>query len=106
MIFSSHILSEVQALCDRVVIINKGKMVLNERASDLHLSGSQTKTLIVEFDQPILVTDLEGITGVIDVKSLDSGRYQLRVEADKDIRPLVFRFASEKDKTLVELREQ
>ena len=106
LIFSSHILSEVQALCDRVIIIDKGKMVLNKMSSDLHLSIAQSKTLIVEFDQEIPLAELEAITGVIEVKSLEEGKYQLRVEADKDIRPVVFRFASEKGKTLVELREQ
>lgn len=105
-IFSSHILSEVQALCDRVIIINKGKMVLNERASDLHLSITQSKTLVVEFEQSIPLAELEAIPGVMEVKALETGKYQLRVDADKDIRPMVFRFASEKGKTLVELREK
>ncbi len=106
LIFSSHILSEVQTLSDRVLIISRGKQVLNELTSQVQPGLARTKNLIVEFNQPVQLAELGAITGVLEVKALEPRKYQLKVETGEDIRPLVFKFASEKQKTLVELREQ
>jgi ABC-2 type transport system ATP-binding protein len=62
-IFSTHIMQEVTAICDRVVIINRGKLVADSDVASLQAGGRNEKTTLVEFEQPIPVEALEQVTG-------------------------------------------
>ncbi len=104
-IFSTHIMQEVQALCDRVVIIDQGKIVADDQVSNLRKEKSGKQVIIVEFEsQPdaSLFKNLEGIHQV-DVEGLT-----LRILADpeKDIRASIFKIASSKNLPLVGLKKE
>ncbi len=101
-IFSTHILQEVEALCDRVIVINKGKIVANDTLGNL-MKGRNT--LMVEFGHPVAEEELRSIPGVSGAIKLDDTRYQLSSEASTDIRSAVTRFAYEKNLSLVGLRQ-
>jgi ABC-2 type transport system ATP-binding protein len=93
-LLSTHIMQEVEAVCDRVIIVNKGEIVANDITSVLQNSQSQNKQLItVEFDKVIDVASLKKITGVFDVKNIKANVWQIEAHTDKDIRPDIFQYA-------------
>lgn len=103
-LFSTHILQEVVALCDRVVVINRGRIVADDRLDRL-LQGSGNH-LIVEFAVDVSEEALLEIEGVEKVSRLERYRFRLKTRDDGDIRQRVVRFAFEKDLSLVELKQE
>lgn len=104
-IFSTHILQEVQALCDRVIVINKGKLVADDNLKDLLAAGGR-QTIVVEFESPVAMDDLRQISGISAVELLEGNRFRLMPEGGTDPRPEIFRFASERNLSLVGLRQE
>ena len=105
-IFSSHIMQEVQALCDRVIIINKGKLVANDSIEDLRKKVAGETIITVEFQGKVQVDLLRKIKNIKDVKAIGSGRYQLTGSTEGDARPDIFRFAVENSLVLTELHSE
>lgn len=95
-IFSTHIMQEVQALCDRVVIINQGELVADDYVKNLQGSGKITE---VEFSEEVELAVLEGVEGVDSVTLLASGKYS--IAAEEDIREKIFSVSKEKGWNLV-----
>lgn len=88
-IFSSHILSEVSAVCDRVVIINKGDIKAIDTIENLENSLSDSVFLIAKvagFRDSIIasVRSVEGVTNISDIKETDTNVYQLRIAMEGD----------------------
>ena len=88
-IFSSHILAEVSAVCERVVIINKGEILAEDTIA--HLEESMTASTLLnmtlngERDQIIrLLKDVEGVKDVRDVKEIAAGRWSLAAELENE----------------------
>jgi ABC-2 type transport system ATP-binding protein len=100
LMFSTHIMQEVEAVCDRVVIIDKGQMVANGKAGELgrHSSGYIIR---VEFDKDISKNTLSQIQGIKKISHLSSNNWELFTEGDIDIRPDIFRFAVEHSLTVL-----
>jgi ABC-2 type transport system ATP-binding protein len=111
-IFSTHILQEVEALCDRVLIIDKGKIVFDGSKEDLSQSASGRELIHVELRADGDVRDdLQNLDQVEAVHVLggDGGAcMRLRIEAAKgsDVREDIFRVAVERGWTLLELRRE
>lgn len=105
-IFSTHIMQEVQALCDRVIIINKGEMVANDTIETLQQKVTGETVVTVEFAQKILQKELNKIEQLKSIKSLGNGRWQLISENNKDIRAKIFNFAVANDLTLLEMKKE
>ena len=105
-IFSTHIMQEVQALCDRVMIINKGIIVADDTIDTLQNRMRGESLVTVEFLQNIDNQRLTKILNVKSVKVLGNNRYQLSSDMNKDIRPDVFRFAVDNQLTLMEMRKE
>ena len=106
LIFSSHIMQEVQALCDRVVIINKGRLVANDTIDNLQKQVSIESKIDVAFNKAVPIQKLEAIKTVLSVEKKGGNKYLIRAEADIDIRPDLFRFAVANDYILLELSKQ
>ncbi len=105
-IFSTHIMQEVQALCDRVMIINKGEIVANDTI-DMLQNRIKGETLVtVEFAQNIDNQRLFKISNVKNVKILGDNKYQLASDMSKDIRAEVFKFAVDNNLTLLEMHKE
>jgi ABC-2 type transport system ATP-binding protein len=104
-IFSTHIMQEVQALCSRVLIINDGNLVADDVPDKLQNIRKETVVISVEFKEPIDAELFMDIDGVRSVKN--RGNFIL-IEADKevDVRPLIFKFATEKGFTLVGMNQE
>ncbi|MFL5728550.1 MAG: gliding motility-associated ABC transporter ATP-binding subunit GldA [Cytophagaceae bacterium] len=103
-IFSTHIMQEVQALCERVIIINKGKIVANGSVGELKNITSSSRTILVEFDKSIDTNLISAIDGVTEIKEIAQGKYEIRSREDKDIRSEIFKVASENKLNLLGLK--
>lgn len=105
-IFSTHIMQEVQQLCDHVIIINKGKIVANQTIEDLKLGNQTTLIINVEFEKDINTTQIETLEGVLSIAHTGKGKYQLKATRDKDIRSIIFKLAAENQWPLIELKQE
>jgi ABC-2 type transport system ATP-binding protein len=90
---STHIMQEVEAICDRVIIIDRGRIVADDTASTLRGAVQQREVLEVELDRPVDRKALQGIAGVERAEALDGGRWRLVCRPGQDPRAAVFQFA-------------
>lgn len=88
---STHIMQEVEAICDRVIIINKGKIVADKRLKDLREEKEQV--IFVEFDYRIEEIALKNIPSLVSAKNTGGFTYELVFDTRKDMRPEIFDFA-------------
>jgi ABC-2 type transport system ATP-binding protein len=105
-ILSTHIMQEVQALCRRVVIINQGQLEANDPIEQLQARLRGDTIITVGFQEKTSAADLKKIEGVNKVEALADGRWHLFTAARQDIRPRVFRFAVDRQLTLLELHQE
>lgn len=96
-IFSSHVLSEISATCDRIIVISKGKIVADAKTDELStaVAGEQRLSLVVEGNSADVLSSIKKIPAVVRVvKERDmansSAKYIVRYENGKDIRKEVF----------------
>lgn len=106
LIFSTHIMQEVEAICNRVLIINNGKIVADDRIEQLPNLIKGEAMVSISFLEEINVALLKKITGVNSVKKLNPQVWQLFSDASVDIRPEVFRFAVDQGLTLIEMHKE
>ena len=90
-LLSTHIMQEVEALCDRVVIINKGVVVANDNIENL--TKESENVLVVEFDGEVTMEMLRSIVGLKQAKSIKGSQWILESKADLDIRQDLMRWA-------------
>lgn len=104
-IFSSHVLSEVSAICDRVVMINNGKIVADAKTDKLAsvVSGSGELTLEAEGSLSTIRDALSPITGVKKVEKTGAGKYMVYYDPDIDIRKAVFKAMAKADCPILEM---
>ena len=105
-IFSTHIMQEVEAICDRVVIIDRGKLVANDTIDKLHRGVQPESVVLVEFGAAVEAALLRGIKGVSKAEHIGGNRWRLSSAARLDIRPEVFRFAADKSLVLLEIQRE
>jgi ABC-2 type transport system ATP-binding protein len=105
-IFSTHIMQEVQALCDRVIVINKGRVVADDLLQNLVRGGADAIVIQVEFDRAVPVDDLRALTGVANVEVMSDTLFRITSEQAKDVRPEIFKYASEKSVSLIGLKQE
>ncbi len=92
---STHIMQEVEILCDRVIIINKGNIVTDKETQVLQ-QGDQSKIVIIaEFDKAVSKSQLLKISGVEDAANINSNTWQIVTGPQTDVRSDVFKFAVE-----------
>ena len=96
-ILSSHVLPEVQATCDRVIVINQGKLVADSATSALSDTLSGTHNLLVQIagNETAVMSALRNISGVLKMERLrsissDCTEYVIKTEKDKDVRRQIF----------------
>ena len=98
-LLSTHIMKEVEAVCDRVIIINKGELVADKKLEELREAEEQI--IEVEFDYRVEEQLLQQMPNVTKVKNTGGFVYEITFGTSKDMRPTVFDFAHDnKLKTL------
>ncbi|GAB3265195.1 gliding motility-associated ABC transporter ATP-binding subunit GldA [Larkinella harenae] len=106
-LFSTHIMQEVEALCERVIIINRGRIVADGQLNQLRETSDGTVAVVAEFEQELAeATVLEQLPGIRRVEALGENRYRLIASKDSDVRAAIFRLAADKNLTLVGLKQQ
>ncbi|MBN2040143.1 MAG: ATP-binding cassette domain-containing protein [Spirochaetes bacterium] len=111
-ILSTHILSEVEATCDRVIIIDKGKIVADNSTSELKASQgneSRISVKVANTDFDTLKEELRNISGVIDVIKTEDDNLTgatIITAADNEVRPDIFRRISDKGWILYEMLKE
>ncbi|WP_299759579.1 gliding motility-associated ABC transporter ATP-binding subunit GldA [uncultured Pontibacter sp.] len=105
-IFSTHIMQEVTAICDRVVIINRGKLVADSDVASLQTSGRNEKVTLVEFEAAVEAEALQSIAGVLRVEIAQNHTYRITSSKEADVRSNVFRIAAERNWPLVGLKQE
>lgn len=104
-IFSSHIMQEVQALCDRVVIINNGELVADESIEILSQRLAGTQQLLIQFENgKIDITPFKHLDAVKDVV-FENGHYIFSIQEGKDIRPSIFHTAVSANQAIIEMKQ-
>ncbi|MBU1721106.1 MAG: gliding motility-associated ABC transporter ATP-binding subunit GldA [Bacteroidetes bacterium] len=100
---STHIMQEVEAICDQVIIKNKGTIVADDRTTNLHQVKMPHTLIIVEFDKEIGMEELSKIPGVLDVSRRKGLVYEVKAKSSTDVRPALFKWAVEKNLTILSL---
>lgn len=103
-ILSTHIMQEVQAMCSRVVIINKGKIVADQPVSELGKNAGQNYIFNVSFSGAFESQQLRQIEGLLEISGNQEGGY--RIEASRDISEALFQFAVARKISLVSLNRE
>ena len=106
-LLSTHILQEVEAICDRVLIINNGTIVADETAQNIKEKGKAlTQTIHIELDKATDPGIWRKLRFIDHVKSIDSRQFLLETHENRDIRGDVFNFAVSQELTILSLSLQ
>ncbi len=112
-LFSSHILQEVEAICDRVIIINKGQLVADDTLSNLQKGNKDNHAVVVQFKEAIDKTILENLNGVTKVEqlqttSLPTGQagYKLQTANPDAVRKQILEIALQQNLNIVSLQSE
>lgn len=102
-LFSSHIMQEVQAICDRVIIINKGKIVADDQLSKLQ--QGKTNALVISFAESLEPAVFEGLKGINSLNKITATQWQLAGADVAAIRKQVMQLALDKNLSIISMQE-
>ena len=106
-LLSTHIMQEVEAICDRVIIIDNGIIVADEEKSNIYSRIKGHKQIIqVEFDKDVTDTSLSEIVNVKSVRKLRNYIWLIEAESEEDVRPAIFNYAVKNNITVLSLNKQ
>jgi len=104
-LLSTHIMQEVEAVCDRIIIIDKGKIKADDSKKDIYSrTEKKTSTILVEFDVDVQAEILKSIKGATNARWLDGKTYLVEAPHYEDIRPAIFRFAVDNGLTVLSMQ--
>jgi ABC-2 type transport system ATP-binding protein len=102
---STHIMQEVEAICDRVIIIDKGQIVADKKLDNL-ISANKEQVIEVEFDFKIEEEFIAQIKHLKSFKNIHDCLWELTFLSDKDMRPTVFDFAYDNGLKTLQLNQK
>lgn len=105
-LFSSHIMQEVEAMCDRVIIINKGDIVANDKLSNLQKNNTGLQQVTVEFKEAVSVDALKNLNTVSAVNQLSTFNFQLSTTNAESVKKQLLQLSVEKNWDIVSLQSQ
>jgi len=105
-LFSSHILQEVQAICDRVIIINKGKIVADDSLTNLQKGKTDEHNVLVSFKEDISIELLQSITEVTEIEQLQNQNYKLKTHNPEFVRKQLLQLSVVNNLNIVSLQSQ
>ena len=100
-LFSTHIMQEVEAICDRVIIIKKGQIIRDSTL--VELQDKQEQNINVIFDSSLTSAKINQLENLISFKDLKDNTWHLRFTNNEDMRPKLFDFAQENKVKILEL---
>lgn len=102
---STHIMQEVEAVCDRVIIINNGTIVANDTTQTLQQSSTK-QVITVEFDKPVHKKDLLKLAGVEDAVVFGNNSWKIVADPARDVRKELFNYAVKNDIGILTLNRE
>jgi ABC-2 type transport system ATP-binding protein len=97
-LLSTHIMQEVEAMCERVIIINKGEIVVDNSTANIRKMGSKEAILTVEFADRIDSEELKKVKNIARIEALQGNQFKIILkDANLDIRQDIFQFAVQKN---------
>lgn len=105
-IFSTHIMQEVEAICDRVIIINQGKIVADSTVKDLQAHRQGSVRIMVEFGSSIDTQSIAELPGVQSVQLQSGNAYEIVTDGTTDVRAAVFQLAAQQNWPLLGLKQE
>ncbi len=104
-ILSTHIMQEVEAVCNRVMIISKGRIRADAPTAEVRKLNATGKMIRVSFDQQPDLMELKQLPGVVDVQPAADGLL-IHTTGEKDLRPVIFRFAVDQELVILRMDQQ
>lgn len=105
-LFSSHILQEVEAICDRVVIINKGNLVADDTLSNLQTRNKNKHSILVQFKEPVSKTIMERIYPADRVEEISSNHFRITTSEPESVRKQILEIALQNNLNIVSLQSE
>ncbi len=105
-LFSSHILQEVEAICDRVIIINKGVLVADDKLSNLQKGNKENHVVVVQFKETIDKTILEALNDVTSAEQLQANSFKLHTANPEAVRKQVLEIAVQQNLNIISLQSE
>jgi ABC-2 type transport system ATP-binding protein len=102
---STHIMQEVEAICDRVIIIDKGQIVADKKLDHL-VSENAEQVIEVEFDYQVEEQLLAKLKNITAYKNTHDMTWELTFVSEKDMRPAIFDFANENGLKTLQLNQK
>ena len=102
---STHIMQEVEAVCDRVIIIDNGKIVADDTTANLSLKSSGVQVIKVEFNKAVERELLLSVKGVKNCKKINENLWEIEAENSSDIREDIFQFAVKNNLAVLSLQK-
>ena len=103
-LLSTHIMQEVEAICDRVIIINKGEIVADKKLNELRETKQQT--LVVEFDYRVEEVFLKALPKLKSIVNTHDFIYEITFTTTEDMRSIVFDFAHDNKLKILQLNQK
>ena len=100
---STHIMQEVEAICDRVIIINKGEIVADKKIAELRKLSNDRNLISIEFNDVVEKKVLQNIKNVLEV--IETGKHQFQIASDSkhDLRTVLFDFAVSNNRSVLQI---
>ncbi len=102
---STHIMQEVEAICDKTIIINRGTIVANDKTQELQAQQKNQIVLTVEFDKVVEINALQKIEGVIQVKNSNNNVWLFEIANDA-VRNNIFQYAMQNDMVVLTMQKE
>ncbi len=103
---STHIMQEVEAICDRIIIIHKGKIVADDSTSNLHKAKNEDEVLIIGFNENVDIRPFQAIQNIKSIEKTDEKTIKISSQSGVDLRPAIFNLATELKLTIQTLQKQ
>ena len=105
-LFSSHIMQEVEAICQRVIIINKGNIVADDLLSNLQQSNTDNHFVSIQFKETISVESLNGISDCTSIKSLPNSTFLLETDNPEKVRKRLLEMSLKNNLNIISLNSE
>ncbi len=105
-LLSTHIMQEVEAICDRVLIINKGHLVADQKADEIKTLKREVEVILVEFESEVDKQTLMEVEGVSSVEQQTGNRWKIYSDKGRDVRAHIFQFGVDQNNPVLSLARE
>ena len=105
-LFSSHILQEVQAICNRVIIINKGKIVADDSLANLQKDKTDGHFVLVSFKEIIATELLQNLRDITGIEQLQTSYYKLQTNNPESVRKQLLELSLQNNLNIISLQSE